>query len=270
MAVIGELFGPKFLAPLTHGPLAGDDLVRMADFMGADSLKYLPVDSVPEAIGLPKEHLCMACVTSDYPTPAGQELYRQALQSGRAGCRQPASPLVNSGMAKKTKQQKAKKQAQKEATGIVSIARNKKVRHDYDIIKSYEAGIVLRGSEVKALREHNMQWADAYARLTDRVEIELYGLYIGEYAHAGAYNHVPTAMRKLLLNRREIDQIRGQPCCKGLTLVPEELYFKKGWIGASCQRAVRRVKGDKRQALREQATKRDMDREIVCRQKYRG
>jgi SsrA-binding protein len=159
---------------------------------------------------------------------------------------------------------KKKKQQQSE-DGIVRIATNKKVRHDFDISKRYEAGIVLRGTEVKSLRSGDVQWADAHARLTDTDEIVLIGLYIAEYANAGTFNHRPTASRKLLLNRREINQIRGLLQQKGLTLVPESLYFKKGW--AKCTLAVGkgRDKGDKRQTLKDKATKRDIQREVARR-----
>ena len=86
MSTIGELFGPKYLrSPIPHGPLPDSDMQAMAEFMGADSLRYLPVQSVPDAIELPFEHLCMACVTTDYPTPAGQKLYEQSVAVHREG-----------------------------------------------------------------------------------------------------------------------------------------------------------------------------------------
>jgi amidophosphoribosyltransferase len=86
MSTIGELFGPKYLkSPIPHAPLPAEDMQHMAEFMGADSLRYLPVESVPDSIGLPFDHLCMACVTTDYPTPTGQELYQQAVAAHREG-----------------------------------------------------------------------------------------------------------------------------------------------------------------------------------------
>ena len=148
---------------------------------------------------------------------------------------------------------------------IVRIALNKKVRHDYDITKRYEAGVVLRGTEVKSLRAGDVQWADAHARVTDSGEIVLIGLHIAEYANAGTFNHRPTAVRKLLLNRREINQIRGMLQQKGLTLIPEELYFKNGLVKCTLAVGRGRDKGDKRQALKEKATKRDIQREMARR-----
>ena len=86
MSTIGELFGPKYLkSPIAHDALPESDLQNMADFMGADTLRYLPVDAVPAAIDLPFDHLCMACVTTDYPTKAGEKLYQNAVNAHREG-----------------------------------------------------------------------------------------------------------------------------------------------------------------------------------------
>ena len=166
-------------------------------------------------------------------------------------------------MSKKTGGKKGKQK--KVEDGIVRIATNKKVRHEFDITKRYEAGIVLQGTEVKSLRAGDVQWADAHARLTDRDEIVLIGLYIAEYNNAGVFNHRPTATRKLLLNKREINQIRGYLQQKGLTIIPESLYFKDGWAKCTIAIGRGRDKGDKRQALKEKATKRDIQREMARR-----
>ena len=107
----------------------------------------------------------------------------------------------------------AAKKAQKlaAAEGIKLIARNKRVGHDYEILQKMEAGIVLAGSEVKSLREGNVQFADAHARLDDRGECWLYNLYIGEYKQAGIFNHLATARRKILLNKGELKNSMA-PC----------------------------------------------------------
>jgi len=151
---------------------------------------------------------------------------------------------------------------------VVSILRNKRVRHDYEILDQVEAGMVLQGSEVKSLRGGDVQWGDAHARLDDRGELWLYGLHIGEYRQAGAFNHAPQARRKLLLKRRELDKLAGQLRAKGLSMVPTELVFRRGW--AKCRIAVvrGRKKADKRRAMVDRARQRDIERELARRRRH--
>jgi SsrA-binding protein len=156
----------------------------------------------------------------------------------------------------------AKKKKSEVNGDIVSVARNKKVRHEYEILDTWEVGIVLVGSEVKALREGNLQWADAHARLDDREELWLYGLHIAEYKQAGAFNHLPTARRKLLMNKREIRKLIGTLKQKGLSLVPQSCYFRKGWAKLDLCLVRGKKHQDKRRDLQDRERQRDIERAI--------
>ena len=141
---------------------------------------------------------------------------------------------------------------------IESIARNKRARHDYHIIDSWEAGLVLTGTEVKSLREGKANIGDAYGVIRDG-EIYLLNMHISPYERGGYANHDPTRTRKLLLHRKEIRRLIGAVEREGLTLVPLELYFKKGVAKV----ALALGKGKKLHDKRETARKRDADREIA-------
>src|SRR5512146_2318662 len=114
-----------------------------------------------------------------------------------------------------------------EKTERETIARNKRARHDYHILDTWEAGIVLTGSEVKALRDGKANISDAYGIVKDG-EVFLLNLHISPYERASYFNHEPTRTRKLLLHRKEIRKLIGSVERQGLTLIPLELYFKKG------------------------------------------
>ena len=109
------------------------------------------------------------------------------------------------------------------------IARNKRARHDYEILETWEAGVVLRGTEVKALREGRANLTDAYG-VTNDGEVFLLNLNIGAYGMGNQFNHDPTRTRKLLLHRREIRRLYGALERQGLTLVPLDLYFVRGKV----------------------------------------
>ncbi|MEH0983060.1 SsrA-binding protein SmpB [Micromonospora sp. CPCC 205556] len=138
------------------------------------------------------------------------------------------------------------------------IASNKKARHDYTVLKTYEAGIVLAGTEVKSLREGRVSLVDAFAQERDG-EIMLYGLHIAEYGYGTWTNHQPRRTRKLLLHRVEIARILEKLRDGGITLVPLSMYFSNGWAKVEIGLARGRKSYDKRQALAE----RDADREIA-------
>ncbi|CAN5778699.1 SsrA-binding protein SmpB [soil metagenome] len=138
-----------------------------------------------------------------------------------------------------------------------TVASNRQARRDYDLLDSYEAGISLRGSEVKSLRESKVTLADAYARLV-RDEIWLIGLHISPYSHAAAHDgHLPDRDRKLLLHRGEIERIRARVDQERLTLVPLSLYFKGGRAKIEVALGRGRKTYDKRQDI----ARRDADRE---------
>ena len=137
------------------------------------------------------------------------------------------------------------------------VASNRKARHDYAILDTYEAGIALTGTEVKSLRAGRASLVDAFAQVKDG-EIYLYGMHVPEYTHGTWTNHEPRRTRKLLLNRIEIDRLIGKVNESGLTLVPLSLYFADGWAKVEIALARGKRSYDKRQDL----AKRDADREI--------
>ena len=139
------------------------------------------------------------------------------------------------------------------------VARNRKARHDYEIIDSFECGIVLRGSEVKSLREAQVELKDAYADLRDG-ELWLERAHIAPYGFAAGGGHDPERPRKLLMHRREIDRLIGKINEVGLTLVPLQIYFKNGSAKVEIARAKGRRTYEKRQKIRERMEQREMDR----------
>jgi SsrA-binding protein len=141
---------------------------------------------------------------------------------------------------------------------IESIAKNRRARHDYIILDTWEAGLVLTGSEVKALREGKANLADAYGIVRDG-EIFLINLHISLYERASYNNHEPTRTRKLLLHRRQIERLIGGIERDGLTLIPLELYFKNGIAKV----AMALGKGKKLHDKRESEKQRDANREIA-------
>jgi SsrA-binding protein len=141
------------------------------------------------------------------------------------------------------------------------IASNKKARHDYAILKTYEAGIVLAGTEVKSLREGRVSLVDAFAQEHDG-EIMLYGLHIAEYGYGSWTNHQPRRTRKLLLRRVEIDRIAEKVRDGGLTLVPLSMYFSNGWAKVELGLARGLRSYDKRQILAARDAGREIAREL--------
>jgi SsrA-binding protein len=149
--------------------------------------------------------------------------------------------------------------ATKDATDDVEpIARNKRARHDYELLESFEAGLALTGTEVKSLRAGQASLNDAFGIVREG-EVFLVNMHIAPYSHGGRDNHEPTRTRKLLLHRREIRRLIGSVERKGLTLVPTELYFRRG--RAKVRVALGRGKRafDKRQDLK----RRDAEREVA-------
>jgi SsrA-binding protein len=139
-----------------------------------------------------------------------------------------------------------------------SIARNKRARHDYEILDTWEAGLVLRGTEVKALREGRANLTDAYGVLNEG-EVFLLNLNIGSYGLGNQFNHEATRTRKLLLHRREIRRLIGAIERQGLTLIPLELYFLRG----RAKVLIGLGRGKKSHDKREDLKRKDADREIA-------
>jgi SsrA-binding protein len=138
------------------------------------------------------------------------------------------------------------------------VASNRRARHDYEILDTFEAGIALRGSEVKTLREGRASLQDAYAVVEDG-EVILH-MQIPAYSHTGYDGHEPTRPRKLLLHRKEIDQLARRVAERGLTLVPLRLYFKQQLVKVELAVAKGKRAYDKRQAIAQRDAAREMDR----------
>jgi SsrA-binding protein len=139
-----------------------------------------------------------------------------------------------------------------------TVASNRRARHDYEILDTFEAGIALRGSEVKTLREGRASLQDAYAAVEDG-EIILH-MQIPAYSHTGYDGHEPTRPRKLLLHRKEIEQLSRRVAERGLTLVPLRLYFKQQLVKVELAVARGKRAYDKRQAIAKRDAAREMDR----------
>ncbi len=142
------------------------------------------------------------------------------------------------------------------------LVRNRKVRHDYFVEESIEAGIELKGSEVKSLREAHAAMSDAYASVKNG-QMFLHQLQIEEYPQASIFNHAPKRDRRLLLHRREIDKLGEAVDERGYTLLPLEIYLKKGRIKVMLGLCKGKQMHDKRQASRERDSKREIDREMA-------
>ncbi len=155
-------------------------------------------------------------------------------------------------------------------TGRVLVASNRRARHEYAILKTYEAGLVLAGTEVKSLREKRVSLVDAWAQERDG-ELVLYGLHIAEYGFGSWTNHQPRRTRKLLLNRIEIDRIleKLRDGGGGLTLIPLSIYFSNGWAKVELALAKGLRTYDKRQVLAERDANREIAREMGRRLKGR-
>jgi SsrA-binding protein len=137
-----------------------------------------------------------------------------------------------------------------------SVAENRKAFHDFHILETVEAGLVLLGTEVKAIREGNVNLRDSFARV-EGAEIFIYNVHITPYSHRGYADHEPTRRRKLLLHRSEIRKLIGRTVERGMTLVPTRMYFKNGHVKV----AIGLAKGKKAHDKRETIKRREADRE---------
>ncbi len=150
-----------------------------------------------------------------------------------------------------------------EPSGIRTVARNRRARHDYDVIEVFECGVALQGSEVKSLRAGRVTLADAYARV-DGGEAWLMGVHIPPYEHAAGFGaHDPDRRRKLLLHRHEIDELQGKTQQQSLTLVPLSVYFKEGRAKVEIALARGRKTYDKRHAIAARDVARESARELA-------
>ncbi len=139
------------------------------------------------------------------------------------------------------------------------ILTNPKARRDYHILETFEAGIVLHGTEVKALRAGRGQLSDAFARV-ENSEVYLYNAHIDEYAYGNLQNHQPKAPRKLLLHKSEIRKLFGFTSVKGNALVPLSFYWKNGKVKVALAVGKGKAQFDKRQDLKEREAERELKR----------
>ena len=145
------------------------------------------------------------------------------------------------------------------------IAENRKARHDFHILDTWESGVALLGTEVKAIREGRVNLRDSYARVEDG-EVWMLNVHISPYSHRGYAQHAEMRQRKLLLHRHEIQKLLGRTVEKGLTLVPLEMYFKGGRVKVRLALAKGKRIHDKRETIR----RREVDRETRAAVKARG
>lgn len=145
-----------------------------------------------------------------------------------------------------------------------TVARNKRARHDYHIIDTWEAGLVLTGTEVKSLRVGNANLVDSYA-IIEKDEVYLLNLHISPYEQGNQFNHEPTRTRKLLLHRREINKMIGAVERQGLTLIPLDLHFKRGMAKVTLALGKGKKLHDKRSDLKRKDDEREIARAVRSR-----
>jgi SsrA-binding protein len=141
----------------------------------------------------------------------------------------------------------------------VTFATNHKARRDYDILETYEAGVELRGTEVKSIRQHRVTVDDSFARI-DEGELFLYNMHVSPYEQGGRANVEPTRPRKLLMHRREIERLQGLLSQKRVTLVPLRLYQTHGLVKVELAVGRGRRQFEKRDRIRERETQRELQR----------
>jgi SsrA-binding protein len=142
---------------------------------------------------------------------------------------------------------------------MADIVTNQKARRDYHVLETFEAGIVLHGTEVKSLRAGKGQITDAFARV-EKDEVWLYNAHIDEYSHGNLQNHQPKAPRKLLLHKSEIRKLFGLVAVKGNTLIPLSFYWKNGKVKVGLAVGKSKQEFDKRDDLKKRESDRDMKR----------
>ena len=144
------------------------------------------------------------------------------------------------------------------------IATNRRARYQYHILDTIEAGLVLQGTEVKAIREGKVTLTEGYARFIG-TELYLINVNIGSYSHTGSYGHPNVRDRKLLVSRRELNKLHKALAIKGQTLIPLSLYLRRGWIKIELGIGRGKQLHDKRQSVAERESKRQLDRETKTR-----
>jgi SsrA-binding protein len=142
----------------------------------------------------------------------------------------------------------------------VSI-KNKRARFDYELLETFEAGLVLGGTEIKSIRQSKARITESFCEFNDRGELFIVNMNIDPYSHGSFYNHKPTAERKLLLQKKELKKLFKEVTKDGLTIVPLKLYINdKGWAKLSIALARGKKNYDKRETIKDRENKRNLDR----------
>jgi len=149
-------------------------------------------------------------------------------------------------------------------TGENLVAQNKKARHDYFVEDTYEAGLVLTGTEIKSVRAYSVQIIDAFVRIKDG-EAWVYNMHIAEFKGGNRFNHVPDRARKLLLHKKEISKLIGAEAQAGYSLIPLKIYLKDGYAKLLLGVCKGKKNYDKRQDLKEKDAKRDIEKALKAR-----
>ena len=144
---------------------------------------------------------------------------------------------------------------------ITDVVRNKKARFEYEILDTFEAGIALKGTEVKSIRQKKVSIQEAYAKIKNG-EVFIVGMNVSVYEMGNRFNHEPLRERKLLMHKQEIKRLTGKLNEKGYTLVPLSLYFKNGRVKIELGLARGKTTYDKKRTIQERDLKRDMQRDI--------
>jgi len=153
--------------------------------------------------------------------------------------------------------------------GFKIVTENRKARHDFHILETYEAGLALTGTEVKSLRSGKANLQDSYARV-ENAELLLYNMHVSPYDQGNRFNHEPKRKRKLLMHKREIIRLLGKTREKGLALIPLKVYFKNGYAKVELALAKGKKSYDRREDMAARDAKRDIDRALKDRLRNRG
>jgi len=145
---------------------------------------------------------------------------------------------------------------------MTTIISNRRARHDYHIVETIEAGIELRGTEVKSLRDHRGSLGDAFAKV-EHGQVFLFNLHISPYDKGNRFNHDPLRARRLLLHKNEIHRLSGQTDRKSMALIPLRLYFKRGRVKVELAVAKGKVQFDKRDDLKKREHQREIERAVA-------
>ena len=151
-------------------------------------------------------------------------------------------------------------------TNVKVAAVNKRARHEYHVLETFEAGIALKGSEIKSMRSGGANIKEAFAKI-ENAEVFVYGMHINPYEQASNFSHDPLRIRKLLLHRQEIKRLIGQTSQKGLTLVPLKIYFKGGRTKIEIALAKGKKLYDKREAIKKKVINRETEKALKQHQK---